>query len=434
VKAPDAASRGGAATLVALMRSRRFAPLFWCQFFSAFNDNFVRNMLAMLILFRLGEAEAGALITLAVGVFMLPSLLLSGLGGELADSCDKARLARALKGAEIAVQLVAAIGLWLASAPLLYAALFGLGVVNALFGPVKYGILPDLLKTEELVAGNALVEAATFAAIFLGLIAGGLSAARAPEGTMLQLMLIALICWAFSLFIPATTRADPELRLTPNVIASTGALLREIFRDGQLKSRSMAVSWFWMAGAVALSLTPVVIRNKTGAGIAVETAISALFAVGIGVGSIAAALLAKGRILLRPVPLAALGMGLFLIDLGASTASLPTAHAEIGLGAFFTSMTGLRAAFDVLGLACAGGLFVVPLFTAIQADAPPAWRARIVGGVNVLNSVFIVAGVAATAALQSKFIGLSEPALLIALGVLTLGCAIYVRQAVAANG
>ncbi len=96
-------------------------------------------------------------------------------------------------------------------------------------------------------------------------------------------------------------------------------------------------------------------------------------------------------------------MGLFLIDLGVSTARLPAVHAEIGLDAFFTSMTGLRAAFDVLGLACAGGLFVVPLFTAIQADAPPAWRARIVGGVNVLNSVFIVAGVAATAALQSKF-------------------------------
>ena len=149
--------RGGAATLAALLRSRRFAPLFWCQFFSAFNDNFVRNMLAMLILFRLGENEAGAMITLAIGVFMLPSLLLSGLGGEMADSWDKARLARRLKGAEILVQSIAAIGLWLASAPLLFAALFGLGVVNALFGPLKYAILPDLLESDELVAGNALV-------------------------------------------------------------------------------------------------------------------------------------------------------------------------------------------------------------------------------------------------------------------------------------
>jgi MFS family permease len=424
----EASSHSGAATLAALMRSRTFAPLFWCQFFSAFNDNFVRNMLAMLILFRLGEQQAGALITLAVGIFMLPSLLLSGLGGEMADSWDKARLARALKGAEILVQLLAALGLWLASLPLLYVALFGLGVVNALFGPMKYGILPDLLKMEELIAGNALVEAATFAAIFLGLIAGGLSAARAPAGVMLQLMLIALACWAFSLFIPATGRADPDLRLNANVLASTSALLREIARDRQLFSRSLAVSWFWMAGAVALSLTPVVLRNKTGAGIAVETAISAVFALGIGIGSIAAALLAKGRILLRRVPLAALGMGLFLIDLGVSTARLPTAHAEIELGAFFTSMTGLRAAFDVLGLACAGGLFVVPLFTAIQADAPPAWRARIVGAVNVLNSAFIVIGVLATVALQSKFIGLSESLLLALLGVSTLGAALYVRN------
>ncbi len=170
------------------LRSKRFAPLFWCQFFSVFNDNFVRNMLAMLILFRLGESEAGALITLAVGIFMAPSLLLSGLGGEMADAQDKGRLARALKFSEIFVQAVAAIGLWQASLPLLYAALFGLGVIGALFGPLKYGILPDLLKSEELIAGNALVETATFVAILLGLIAGGLSAmGRAPEGTVLQL-------------------------------------------------------------------------------------------------------------------------------------------------------------------------------------------------------------------------------------------------------
>ncbi|MGO9673839.1 MAG: MFS transporter [Methylocella sp.] len=424
----DASLRGGAATLAGLMRSRRFAPLFWCQFFSAFNDNFVRNMLAMLVLFRLGEDEAGALITLAVGIFMSPSLLLSGLGGEMADAWDKARLARALKGAEVLVQLLAAIGLWLASLPLLYAALFGLGVINALFGPMKYGILPDLLKMEELIAGNALMEAATFAAIFLGLIAGGLSAARAPGGVVLQLMLIALICWAFSLFIPATGRADPDLRLNANVLASTRALLREMTRDSQLFSRSLAVSWFWMAGAVALSLTPVALRNKTGAGIPVETAISAIFALGIGTGSIAAAVLGKGRILLRPVPLAALGMGLFLIDLGVSTARLPAAHSEIGLGAFFTSMAGLHAAFDVLALACAGGLYVVPLFTAIQADAPAPRRARIVGAVNVLSAGLIVIGVAATAALQSKFIGLTEPVLLAALGVQTLGAALYVRN------
>ncbi len=417
--------------LAALLRARRFAALFWCQFFSVFNDNFVRNMLAMLILFRLGKTEAGPLITLAIGIFMAPSLLLSGLGGEMADAHDKARLARHLKFAEIFVQMVAAAGLGMASLPLLYTALFGLGVISALFGPLKYGILPDLLAEDELLAGNALVEAATFIAIFLGLIAGGLSAGgRTPEGTVLQLMAIAIACYAASLFIPATLRAAPDLRINPNVFASTRALLSEIMEDPILRTRSMAVSWFWMCGAVALSLVPVVIRSRTGGGIEVETAVSALFALGIGIGSIAAAVIARGRIFLKPVPFAALAMAAFLIDLGVATFLMPVATVDIGLAEFFRSVAGVRIAFDVTGLACAGGLFVVPLFTAIQADAAKDRRARIVGGVNILNSAFIVLGVLATAMLQSRTFGVTEPVLLTALGVLNIGAAFYVRKAV----
>jgi MFS family permease len=416
--------------LASLLRARRFAALFWCQFFSVFNDNFVRNMLAMLILFRLGESEAGPLITLAIGTFMAPSLILSGLGGELADAHDKAWLARCLKFAEILVQLVAAVGLVLSSLPMLYGALFGLGVISALFGPVKYGILPDLLVKEELLAGNALVEAATFIAIFLGLIAGGLSiTGRTPAGTAFQLLAIAIACFAASLFIPLAGRGAPGLRANRNVLASTWALVLELAQDPTLWRRSVAVSWFWMSGAVALSLVPVAVRNKTGAGIEAETAVSGLFALGIGTGSLAAAIIARGRIYLKPVPFAALGMAAFLIDLGAATFFLPAATAEVGLAEFFRSAAGFRIACDVTGLSCAGGLFVVPLFTAIQADAPKDRRARIVGGVNILNSAFIVAGVLATALLQSRSIGVTEPMLLAALGVLNLGAAFYVRKA-----
>jgi MFS family permease len=425
----DPASTPPFAMLAGLLRARCFAGLFWCQFFSVFNDNFVRNMLAMLILFRLGETEAGPLITLAIGTFMLPSLLLSGLGGELADAHDKAWLARRLKFTEILVQMVAAAGLFLSSLPLLYTALFGLGVISAFFGPVKYGILPDLLAKAELMAGNALVEAATFIAIFLGLIAGGLSAkGRGPEGTVLQLMAIAIACFAASLFIPSTERAALDLRANRNVLASTFALVREVAGDPTLWARTMAVSWFWMSGAIALSLVPVVVRNKTGGGIEVETAVSALFALGIGIGSITAAVIAHGRIYLKLVPFAALGMAGFLIDLGVATHFLPVAAREIGLAEFFSSMAGIRIAFDVAGLACAGGLFVVPLFTAIQADAAMDRRARIVGGVNILNAAFIVFGVLATAMLQSRSVGVTEPVLLAALGVLNLGAAFYVRR------
>lgn len=157
-----------------LMASWRFAPLFWCQFFSAFNDNFLKNALVVLILYKIGGSHGDTLVTLAGGIFMAPSFLLSGLGGQWADRYDKAFIARRLKFVEIAISTLAVVGFWLHSLPLLFAALFGLGVISALFGPIKYGILPDHLKRSELPAGNALVEGATFLAILTGTIAGGI--------------------------------------------------------------------------------------------------------------------------------------------------------------------------------------------------------------------------------------------------------------------
>src|SRR5260370_18195191 len=155
-----------------LMLSRRFAPLFWCQFFAAFNDNFVRNLLAMLVLFQLGKEHAGPLISLAIGLFMLPTLLLSGLAGELADSRDKALTARQIKLFEIGLQMAPALGFVLGSTVILYAALIGLGVAATMFGPIKYGLLPDHLETRELPAGNGLIEAGPFLPFPLPLLGG----------------------------------------------------------------------------------------------------------------------------------------------------------------------------------------------------------------------------------------------------------------------
>lgn len=416
-----------------LLRSRRFAPLFWCQFLSAFNDNFVRNLIAMLILFRLAPDRAGSLLTLAIGIFMLPSIVLSGLGGEWADANDKAKVARILKFTEIFVQMIAAAGIWFQSLPVLFVSLFGLGAISALFGPVKYGILPDHLAMRELTGGNALVEAVTFLAILFGLITGGLAAhlAPAPEYLIVQLMVIAAACAATSLFIPEARPHAKDLRVNPNVFASTVTLLRGLKQDKQLWDGALAISCFWMTGAVALSLIPVVVRNRIGAGIEVETAISAFFAIGIAIGSLGAATIAKGRIFLVPVPYAALGMGLFLLDLGWTTAHLSHATGEIGLLQFLSSGLGLHIAGDVIGLACAGGFFVVPLFAGVQYRAPADQRARVVGGVNILNSVFMVLATAATALLQSHWIGLEEPVLLMGFGIFNGLVAAWVRNRLA---
>lgn len=417
-----------------LLRTRRFGPLFWCQALSAFNDNFVRNMLAMLVLFRLGGKDAGMLITLAIGVFVLPSIVLSALAGEIADASDKAAVARALKFAEIFVQMIAAAGLWLAFLPLLYTALFGLGVIATLFGPVKYGLLPDHLKRHELVAGNALVEIATFLAILFGLIAGALAAKQniAPQAVTFQLMAIALACYVTSRFIPPTEVASPNLRIRANIFASTFLLLRAL-RDAPFLWRSAhALSWFWLTGAVSISLVPVAVRHATAGGIEVEAAVSGLFAIGIGAGSLAAARIAGGRIQLKPVPFAALGMALFLIalGLGGSGFAAQSTMADVTLLHFLTSPRGLFISFDVLGLAAAGGLFTVPLFAAVQAVSPPERRARTIAAVNILNAVYMVAGTLATALLQSRFFGLSEPVLLAALGVLNFGAAAYVQKSI----
>ena len=416
-----------------LMSSRRFAALFWCQFFSAFNDNFVRQMLAMLILFKFADEGSGALITLAIGIFIFPSLILSALGGEIADSNDKALIARRLKFAEIFVQMIAAAGFWFASLPLLYLALFGLGVIAALFGPIKYGILPDHLETKELPAGNALVEGATFLAILCGLIVGGYAAShdRNAFTVIVQLMLVALACWGASRYIPATGAAAPNLKINANIFASTSAMLRELAGEARLWTGGVAVSWFWMTGAVALSLVPVVVKTRIGGGIDVETAISALFAIGIAGGSILAAVLAHGRIMLFPVPASALVMAGFLIDLGFTTLGLPMATQEIGLGTFFASATGVRIAIDVMAIAAAGGMFVVPAFAAVQAWAGEDRRARVVAAVNILTSIFMVVGSLLVAVLQK--VGVSEPPLLIGLGVLNIGAAVWLWNKLPGN-
>lgn len=416
-----------------LLKSRRFAPLFWCQFFSAFNDNFVRSMLAMLILFRLGEEHAGPLVTLAVGVFVLPSILLSAPGGEIADSNDKAWVARRLKFAEIFVQMIAAAGFVLGSLPLLYLALFGLGMIAALFGPVKYGILPDHLETNELPAGNALVEGATFLAILLGVIVGGYAAShdRGSVGVVVQLMAVALTCWGASLFIPATGIGAPNLKVERNFVASSARMVRELAQDQRAWIGGLAVSWFWLTGAVALSLVPIIVKQKTGGGIDVETAITALFAIGMAIGSLLAAIIAQGRIFLLPTPLAALAMAAFLIDLGLSTYNLPQASVSIGLWDFFTQSAGLRIAFDVMGLAVAGGLFVVPVFSAVQAWAGEDRRARVIAAVNIVTAIFMVGGSLATALLQ--IMGMGEPTLLVLLGALNVAAGVLLFRTLPAN-
>jgi acyl-[acyl-carrier-protein]-phospholipid O-acyltransferase/long-chain-fatty-acid--[acyl-carrier-protein] ligase len=416
------------------MTSRRFAPLFWTQFFSAFNDNFLKNALVFLILFKIGGADAEALIMLAGAVFIAPFFILSGLGGQLADRFDKAIVAQRLKLAEIGAAVIAVAGFSLQSVPVLFVALFLFGVIAALFGPIKYGILPDHLAREELPGGNALVEGATFIAILLGTIAGGIAAKGGgdPASFGALIILFALLCWGASLKIPATGEAAPSLHVDRNIFRSTGSLLKHLWGDRRLRWGGLVVSWFWLVGAVVLSLLPPLVKITLGGAEEAVTAYLAIFSVAIAVGSGLAAWLAHGRIILLPTLIGAVLLGVFALDLGWATFGVEPAAATARLEAVFSSARGIRIAVDLAGLAVAGGLFIVPAFAAVQVWAGPEQRARVIAAINVLNAAFMVAGALVFAGLQT--LGVGTASLFLVIGVACLAVAAAIGRTLPTSG
>jgi acyl-[acyl-carrier-protein]-phospholipid O-acyltransferase/long-chain-fatty-acid--[acyl-carrier-protein] ligase len=408
-----------------LIFSRKFLPLFLCQFFSAFNDNFLKTALVFLILF--GASDSTALITLASAVFIAPYFFLSGLGGELADRHDKARVAQWLKFSEIAIAGVGVAGFLVHSIPVLFVALAGFGAIAALFGPIKYGILPDHLARERLPAANALIEGATFIAILTGTIAGGLSANRTGDHAIVAVLLtaMALACWVSALFIPPTGSGAPDLKVRANVAASTGAMLRYLRADPRLWWGALVTSWFWLVGIVVLSLLPPLIKLQVGGDEATVTAYLVIFSVAVGVGSALAALIARGRIVLETTLTGAVLLGVLALDLALVLVLFETPAELRGPAETLADPLGLSVAIDLFGLAVAGGLYIVPVFAAVQAWSGVAFRARTIAAVNVLNAAFMTGATVVVAMLQH--FGATLPMLFAGMGVLGLGvaCAIW---------
>lgn len=417
-----------------LMTSRRFAPLFWCQLCSALNDNFLKNALAILILFGFGGsgatggAYAPMLITLSGVVLIAPFFFLSGLGGELADRYDKGRVARTIRLAEIPIAALAAVGFFLHSVPILFVTLALFGMVAALFGPVKYGILPEKLSTAELPAGNALVEGATFLAILVGTIAGGISIseAKSPELVVGVILALATASWLLARAIPYSGPAAPKLEITRNPFVSTFALLNEMKTDWRLWSGGHIVSWFWVVGFVALSLLPAMVKTVIGGSEGVVTLCLTVFTIGIAAGSLLAARASHGAPNLALVPLGAFLMGVFSIAIAVLTA-ITSPGPVLRATDMVTSVPGLSLIACLLGLAVSGGLFIVPTFAAVQAWAPPDRRARVIAGVNVLNAAYMLGGGAIVAGLQAAGVGISP--LFALVGVINFGVIFVLARA-----
>ncbi|MBL0370471.1 acyl-[ACP]--phospholipid O-acyltransferase [Rhizobium sp. KVB221] len=405
-----------------LMTSRKFAPLFWTQFLSAFNDNFLKNTLIFVIMAQLA-AEGAALVTLAGGIFILPFLLLSALGGQLADKFDKAKMAELLKRAEIGVAAIAVAGIAFSSIWILMLALFGFGVVSALFGPIKYGILPDHLERKDLPKANAWIEGGTFIAILTGTITAAV--AFSDKGSVWvfgpMMMGLAVLCWLASRMIPATGAKAPDLVIDRNVLRSSYTLVNEIRADKRIWRSALMNSWFWFVGAFVMSMLPVMVTEILGGSEIVVPAYLAVFAIAIAVGSAIAGWMSAGRIVLLPAPVGTALIALFGLDLAWNLWGLhSTAHAET-IGAFFAGERTIRVAIDLAGMAIAGAFLAVPTFAAMQTWAHEDRRARVIGAANVLSALFITSGLALVAVLQK--LGATVPAIILSLSIINLGVA-----------
>ncbi|MBU1211915.1 MAG: acyl-[ACP]--phospholipid O-acyltransferase [Alphaproteobacteria bacterium] len=416
-----------------LMTSRRFAPLFWCQFLSALNDNFIKTALVFLVLFHIGSEQGGALVTLAAATLVVPFFFLSAFGGELADKYDKARVVYWIKLCEIPIAALAAAGFLMSassnpdvawwSVPVLFTALFGFGSMAAIFGPTKYGILPDHLEVRELSAANALVEGATFLAILGGTIAGGIAMTSDGTAPMMPAWAVAATMVAFAALgvlsasmIKPTGEAVPDLKITKNPLVSTFRLLRELRQDRRLWIGGLITGWFWLAGIVSLSLLPTLITDILGGTEAVVTAGLVVFTVGIALGSWFAAKASHHRPNMALVPIGALGMGIAGLDIARILWSMaPAASGTVGVAQLLQTTSGVWLMADLLLLSAAGGLFIVPAFASIQSWAKPDHRARVIAAVNILHAAFMSGSTLVVAALQNAGVGI--PVLFAALGV-----------------
>jgi MFS family permease len=420
---------GRAPAAAALLGTRRFAPLFWAMFLSAFNDNALKNALVLMIAYGAGAGlrlSAEILIPLAGGLFILPFFLCSATAGQLADQHDRAWLIRVIKLSEIALMLTAAAGVLAGSTTLLLALLCVMGVEAAFLGPLKYAILPDLLAPHELLLGNALVEGGTFIAILLGTIAGVVIASHHGAALVAGLIvLVALGAWGSSLAIPGTRPAAAPSPLRWNLFAATGRVIRDATREEIPFRAILGISWFWLAGAVYLSQFPSYVRFTLGGAEAVVTLFLTVFTVGIAIGSLMCSRLLGGRISARTVPWGALGIGLFSIDLwlASPTAAPDGASTLSGLGSFLSVPAHWRILADLLGISVSGGGFIVPLYVLLQAATRRAERARAIAANNIVNAAAMVIAAVATMALLAA--GLGVPGLFLLTGVATIAVAAW---------
>ena len=407
---------------LSLLAKRRFGPLFVVQFLGAFNDNvlkFAMLFLANFTIYTAAPEKAEMLALLSTGLFILPYFLFSALAGQLADALDKTRLVRIVKAAEVVIMGVGLYGFWIQSLPVLLGAVFLMGCHSTIFGPVKYSIMPQHLRDDEIMGGTGVIEAGTFLAILGGqLLAGVLP----PWEAALCAMGLAVVGFLAALAMPPAPATAPGLKIERNIFKGTWDVLRTAQAGRGLWLSILGISWFFAVGAVVVAQFAPLVSGTLGAGQSVVTLFLLVFSVAVALGSMTVNRLLKGEVSARYVPAAALGMAVSLIALWLAASGFDVRTSGATVAAFVATPGAIPILACLATLAFAGGMFIVPLYAILQTYSPPEARSRIIAANNILNAGVTVAVVASTAGLLAM--GTGVPGVIGALGFATLAVAL----------
>lgn len=417
-----------------LLGKKRFLPFFLTQLLGAFNDNIFKQSLILAILFKLSvSADRALLINLCALLFILPFFLFSALGGQFGEKFAKDGLIRKIKFAEILIMLVGAAGVLLDNLPLMLLVLFAMGTQSALFGPVKYSILPQHLREEELIGGNALVEMGTFLAILAGTIGAGVIMASSAYASLVagSVVLVALLGYLASRGIPRAAAAMPELVLDWNILRQSWGIMRLGLKEQPVSvSRSLVGnSWFWFLGAVYLTQIPAYAKEWLYGDESVVTLILTVFSLGIGLGSMLCERMSGHKVEIGLVPFGSIGLTLFGILLWWHSGGFPQAeqaHDWLGVLAQGQAWWILGS---ILGIGLFGGFYIVPLYALIQSRTADHERARVIAANNILNALFMVASAIASILFLSVA-ELSIPQLFLVISLMNIAVNSYIFKIV----
>ena len=416
-----------------LLSKRRFLPFFVTQSLGALNDNLFKQSLILAILFKLNiEGDRGIWVNLCALLFIVPFFLFSALAGQFGEKYPKDRLIRLIKLGEIAIMIVAAIGFAFDHLALMLVALFAMGTHSALFGPVKYSILPQTLHQDELVGGNGLVEMGTFLSILAGTIGAGIMLSSGNYTVIVSVVIIsvAVLGYLASRAIPGAPADTPQLRLNWNIFSESWATLRMGLNQTPAVSRSVVGnSWFWFVGAIYLTQIPAYAKEWLYGDETVVTLILTVFSVGIALGSLLCEKLSGRKVEIGLVPFGSFGLTVFDLLLWWHSGSMPQNIQPND----WLSVLGFSQAwwvlFDILGLGVFGGFYIVPLYALIQSRTAPSERARVIAANNILNALFMVVSALITILLLSVA-KLTIPELFLVVSLMNIAVNTYIFKIV----